>query len=291
MQLLEFTIGASPKVCRDERVIRDVKFLGRVSKNGRTYSDRALTEAARMYEGLKINLNHPDKSTPGAERPIQDAFGWAANPVVRGDGVYGDLYYIESHPCCGMILEAAERNPRRFGFSHNAQGEVSNKNGRVIVESITSVVSLDIVQNPATTNGLFESQQEEPVTTASEIENAALATFRDTGMSRGEKLRRLGELMDLASKVQAALGTDDEDAAEPTGAEDVQTGRGMTSGEKGEPTEPDETTESLSFAHRLTGRRPASATNRLVEALVGRRTTPTATPKPERSTLVEALTK
>src|SRR5205823_5411501 len=70
MKLLEITFSENPTVDRDAGVIRGVKVLGRTSRNGREYSDRALAEAARFYEGIGVNLNHPDRRETAIERPV-----------------------------------------------------------------------------------------------------------------------------------------------------------------------------------------------------------------------------
>jgi hypothetical protein len=158
MRLREITgIEGHGKVDRERGIIPDVKIIGRVSKNGREYSDKALKEAASKYEGIEVNLNHPSRSKPGDERRVEDGFGWLESVRVRDDGVYGNLHYLKEHPNAGMIAEAAERRSSRFGLSHNAQGTVAVKNGKNVVESVDKVLSVDLVQSPATTNGLFES--------------------------------------------------------------------------------------------------------------------------------------
>lgn len=159
MKLLEITFSDNPTVDRDAGVIRGVKVLGRTSRNGREYSDRALAEAARFYEGIGVNLNHPDRRETAIERPVEAGFGWLAAIEVKADGVYGDLHFLKSHPQAAVIVEAAERNPKRFGLSHNAEGRIARKEGRNVVESIEKVRSVDVVQNPATNSGLFESKE------------------------------------------------------------------------------------------------------------------------------------
>lgn len=157
--LLEITFSTSHTVDRDAGVIRGVRVLGRVSRNDREYSDRALGEAARLYEGIGVNLNHADRRQGNADRPVEAGFGWLAAPQVRDDGVYADLHFFKSHPQADVIAEAAERNPRRFGLSHTAEGQVTRRGDKNVVESIETVRSVDIVQNPATNAGLFESQE------------------------------------------------------------------------------------------------------------------------------------
>ena len=163
ISLVEITFSEAPAVDAGAGVIRGVRVLGRSSRNGREYSDRALSEAARLYQGIGVNLNHADRrETPldkSLERAVEAGFGWLEAVEVRSDGVYGDLHFFKSHPQAAMIVEAAERNPRRFGLSHHAEGRVRRLNGKNVVESIERVRSVDMVQNPATNAGLFESKE------------------------------------------------------------------------------------------------------------------------------------
>ena len=147
-----------PVIDREAGVIHGVKILGASSKNGRDYSPQALREAAAIYEGLGVNTNHPNRATPNVSRNVEEGVGWLENVTVKPDGVYGDLNIIKSHPLAETLFEVAERKPDRFGLSHNAAGDVVERNGRRIVESIKSVRSVDLVQNPATVHSLFESE-------------------------------------------------------------------------------------------------------------------------------------
>ena len=156
--LVELSFSDSHTVDRDAGVIRGVRVLGRESRNGREYSDRALADAAKFYEGIGVNLNHPDRRETNVERSVEAGFGWLAGARVAPDGVYADLHFLRSHPQAAVIVEAAERNPRRFGLSHNAEGHVARRGEKMIVESIERVRSVDVVQNPATNRGLFESE-------------------------------------------------------------------------------------------------------------------------------------
>ena len=193
------------QVDRDAGVIRGVKILGRVSANGREYSTPALHQAARCYEGLGVNMNHPDRSHPHLERPVQDGFGWLEGVEVKADGVYGDLHFLKSHAMAGPICEAAERRPDRFGLSHNATGNVVEKDGQRIVESIEQVRSVDIVQRPATTQGLFESTSDSTAATpiltdgqpdpAAELRAGVQALLDDAALSLAELVDSLTELI------------------------------------------------------------------------------------------------
>lgn len=158
MSLLETSYSAQPKVDRESNVIRNVKVLGRTSRNGRVYSDKALDEAVGLYGDISVNFDHPDRKTPERERLFEEGLGWLTNARRDKDGVYADLNYYKSHPLAEMVCEAAERAPNQLGLSHNANGPTSRRGGRDVVESITKVISVDVVRRPATNKSLFESE-------------------------------------------------------------------------------------------------------------------------------------
>lgn len=154
--LREQTAIAPSRIDRDSGLIEGVRILGPTSKNGRTYSAKAMEQAARLYEGAPVNIDHPRGE--GKDRPVSDAFGWIRNVRQMPDGVYGDLHYLKSHPQADVVAEAAERNPNRLGLSHHAEGAVRMDGASVVVESVDRVYSVDLVQTPATNAGLFESE-------------------------------------------------------------------------------------------------------------------------------------
>lgn len=155
-------------------IIRNVKVLGKHSRNHtvpnkseigqRVYSDEALDQAAKLYEGCEVNIDHPERSNPGRERGFVEGFGVLRNCRREPDGVYADLHYVKSHPLCEMVIERATKFPDKIGLSHNAEGRVAHENGEWVVHSLEMVRSVDLVGKPATTSGLFESVEplEEP---------------------------------------------------------------------------------------------------------------------------------
>lgn len=152
------TLIESAAVDREAGVLRGVKLLGSTSRNGREYSPRALSEAAALYRGAHVNVDHPGRTKPDAERGVQDGVGVIESATVKADGVYGDVRFLKSHPVTPLVMEAAESMPGAYGFSHNAEGRLVQRDGRTIVEGIERVRSVDLVRNPATTSGLFESE-------------------------------------------------------------------------------------------------------------------------------------
>lgn len=199
-----------PAIDRDAGVIRGVKILGASSKNGRDYSPQALREAAAIYEGLGVNTNHPNRATPNVSRTVEEGVGWLENITIKPDGVYGDLNIIKSHPLAETLFEVAERKPDRFGLSHNAAGDVVERNGRRIVESIKSVRSVDLVQNPATVHSLFES--EAPVARR-RLKDLLRKLPAGSRRSRLERLLETDEMpFDSETEVAPEAGADGEEA-------------------------------------------------------------------------------
>ena len=145
------------RVDRQAAVIRGVKVLGLESRNGRTYLPEALAQAAQLYEDAKVNVNHP-KGNPGGPRDYQDRIGTIRHVTVHpGEGLFGDFHFNPKHALAEQLTWDAEHAPENVGFSHNVEARVGRRGDRVVVEAITRVQSVDLVADPATTRGLFES--------------------------------------------------------------------------------------------------------------------------------------
>lgn len=149
------------RVDRESGVIHGVKVLGSKSRNGRIYDDEAIRKAVPMYEGAVVNLNHQrfKPGEPMQDRPIQDRWGVLKNVRYFEGSVFADLHYIKSHPMTEQLIEAAERFPDTFGLSHDAAGDERLVNGERRVVEVFDVRSVDVVADPATNDGLFESHQ------------------------------------------------------------------------------------------------------------------------------------
>jgi len=59
---------------REKGIIKGVKIIGFNSQNGRKYLPEALKDAVPMYEGIKVNIDHPEKG-PTQQRSSHDRFG------------------------------------------------------------------------------------------------------------------------------------------------------------------------------------------------------------------------
>ena len=149
--------GVAMRVEPGGGVIRGVKILGLESRNGRTYLPETLAEAAPLYEQAKVNVNHP-RGNPLGVRDYQDRIGVIRNVAVRpGEGLFADFHFNPKHALAEQLIWDAEHAPENVGFSHNVQARTVRRGDRVVVEAITAVQSVDLVADPATTRGLFES--------------------------------------------------------------------------------------------------------------------------------------
>lgn len=150
--------GVALRVDKEASMIRGVKVLGAKSKNGRRYTESAISRAICMYEGAKVNVNHPAGSAD-SPRNYQDRFGVLKNVRHEQEGVYADLQFNPKHPVAEQLLWDAEHSPENVGLSHNVMARTSRKGDETVVEEIVKVQSVDLVADPATTRGLFEHEE------------------------------------------------------------------------------------------------------------------------------------
>ena len=151
--------GLDLRVDREQGVLRGVKLLGLDSRNGRKYSPAALESAKGLYEGARVNVNHP-KGHPLASRDYQDRLGLVRNIALRPvAGLFGDFHFNPKHALAEQLLWDAQHAPENVGFSHNVQARTVRHGDETLVEAILKVHSVDLVADPATTCGLFEQAQ------------------------------------------------------------------------------------------------------------------------------------
>jgi hypothetical protein len=165
--------GVALRVDRAAGVLRGVKLIGLESLNGRRYRPEALSAAVTLYEGAKVNVNHP-KEGPLAPRDYRDRLGVIRQVEFRvDDGLFGNLHFNPKHALAEQLAWDAENNPRNVGFSHNVLARLTRDGEQTVVEAITHVQSVDLVADPAATQGLFEeTAAAEP---SEETDEAALA--------------------------------------------------------------------------------------------------------------------
>lgn len=157
------SLSQTCRVDRDNAVIPRVKILGTESRNKRVYPQEVMRAALPQYEGASVCIDHPAPDQIRKVRPTLAQWGWLENCTAEPDGVYGDLHYYKNHPSTDALLEIAERRPDKFGLSHNAECEWRQEGDKQVVESVLLVRSVDLVQRPATTSSLYESENEAPM--------------------------------------------------------------------------------------------------------------------------------
>lgn len=215
--LLEFFDLSSPrrKIDKENGVVFDVKILGVKSRNNRIYPIETLRSAAPLYENAKVNVNHPDGS-PNESRKYQDRVGSIKNVTLRENGLYGEFHFNPKHPLAEQMIWDAERAPENFGFSHNVEAVVRLENGAQVVDKIVCVRSVDLVADPATTSGLFESAPINPVpTSVYPSAPAATPTLEETDVrvqtlekERDEATRRFAVARFLLEKLASERDAD-----------------------------------------------------------------------------------
>jgi hypothetical protein len=180
---------AASKVDRAAGVIRSVLLCGTSSGNGRDYPPAAFGDA-KQYEGRPAYLNHAKSG-----RAVQEQVGVWRNARLRRNGTpEADLHLYRSHPYAGWLMDIAESNPAGVGASHVALCDTRPANGREVVERISHVESVDIVDTPATTRGLHESLRGQPVISVKQLLGRLAAR---ASVKHVVQLRRLCEMEDL----------------------------------------------------------------------------------------------
>lgn len=209
--------GEHLRLDRAASVLRGVKLLGLKSRNGRVYREAALREAIHRYEGARVNVNHP-AGDPRGPRDYRDRIGVIRSVELRaGQGLFGSLHFNPKHALAEQLVWDAEHSPASVGLSHNVVAKTSRDGSQLVVESIDSVQSVDLVADPATTDSLFESYQQtgenveateaaiDPQPVANDI---ALTESQESCRlleSRVRELERQIEVRDLLSQYQLLL--------------------------------------------------------------------------------------
>lgn len=171
------TAGNTVRIDREAGVIYGVKIIGCESKNGRHYPNETLQQAIPLYENSKVNLDHANE--PNKSRSYHDRFGLIRNVHLReNEGLFADFWFNPKHSIAEQLLWDAEHAPDNVGFSHNVEAVVKRQHPSALVEKIVAVRSVDLVADPATTQGLFESASP-PAVTLEQVERLIEERLRE----------------------------------------------------------------------------------------------------------------
>lgn len=148
-------------------IIPHVKLQGLQSRNRRHYPIDVLREAAHLYNGVAVYFRPHTKNPADVNADPDPKIGWIENVTVEPTGLYGDLHLLLSHPNTARVLEAAQKNPRLYALSHDADGDLSSvgPDGYCTVRRLDAVHGLDIVDRGGSNTSLFESLQPMKMTT------------------------------------------------------------------------------------------------------------------------------
>ena len=148
------------KIDKTQGILHGVKILGTQSRNRRRYPVDTLKKAIPLYENAKVNLDHPE-GDPTKPRSYTDRLGVIKGVQLQDEqGLFADFHFNPGHPLAEQLLWDAEHAPTNVGFSHNVEAVLRRENDEVVVDEIVAVRSVDLVADPATTAGLFESHDE-----------------------------------------------------------------------------------------------------------------------------------
>ena len=139
----------------ESNVVSGIKITGANSSNGYVYSEQSLREAAPMYDGAQVFLDHSERQSNPMMRSIKDLAGTISGPsYVPGKGIFGSINLLETD--AGRNLKAIiKANSTRAGMSHAVLAMRDKSKG--VVTSIERVISVDAVAFPATVSSFFES--------------------------------------------------------------------------------------------------------------------------------------
>lgn len=195
--------GVTLRVDRTGGVIRGIKVLGLTSRNQREYLSEALARAVSLYDGAKVNVNHP-KGHPLAPRDYQERIGIIRNVCHRaGEGLFADFHFNPKHYLSEQLIWDAEHAPENVGFSHNVQARTSRRGETTLVEEILRVHSVDLVADPATTRGLFESASAIPEDAPQEETNSVAIAADATEQLSSEQAAEIVRLQNEVDRLHA----------------------------------------------------------------------------------------
>lgn len=208
--LYEFSyLGDNAVIDDGGSILRNVRVIGRKSRNGREYPLPVLREAIPLFEGCLVNVDH---DLSGRNRSYEDNIGVLKNVREDAEGLMADLHLKPTHELYESIKWDYKHATKKIGLSFFGDGPVVNG----IVTKIDSVTEVDLVLNPATAKSLVESEEpeEKPEAPADKVDY----TKREHEMVMGhdaklvehdEKLAdhesKLAECMDSMKKAESEM--------------------------------------------------------------------------------------
>ncbi len=158
-----FLLPAQPELDEEKGILRNVKVLGLESKNGKRYTKDAVKGALPLIEGARAFFDHAEEDEHGNDKPrkVSERFGRFKEAYQDKHGeAFANLHYNPHHERAASFVWFVKNDPVGIGCSIVGAGKGStDSSGIKVVEQITRIASVDIVDGPATVSGLFEQVQ------------------------------------------------------------------------------------------------------------------------------------
>lgn len=188
-------------------LLKNVRILGVDSENKgaaggkRKYLIEALQRAVPLFEGQGVNLNH-DYSIleSGRPRKYTDRIGVLKNVRCDAEGLFGDLELNPHMPLSEAVRWDYQHGTKKVGMSFLGAG--SGPMGTNVISEIKEVLSVDVVQNPSTTQSLREAEETEGEPHFGKTEHSMLL---DHHQRLAECETKLSECMNRGALEEAAV--------------------------------------------------------------------------------------
>ena len=219
--LVETFSPNAQQVDAERGIVRGVKVVGFISKNNRYYKPSTLRAAAPLYESAKVYFDHAEPEQTKLGRKFTDKFGVLRNVhFVENAGLFADLHFNPMHNLAKTFVWEALNDAESLGLSHHATTITARNRdsaGRVVIEQIVKVKSVDIVTDPATTRSLFESETMNDSMPTGEgadpvqmMLNAMATKMKEIAESEGDgetKMQSLASMIGKQDKLMSMLPT------------------------------------------------------------------------------------
>jgi hypothetical protein len=111
---------------------------------------RGMLESARGKAQIPCQLDHGSG--------VENTVGFLADFRIQGEKLVADLHLLRTHEETPRLLEKAQRMPRAFGLSAAFAGCGEAQSGGKKAARCHDLKSVDIVTQPAATDGLFSER-------------------------------------------------------------------------------------------------------------------------------------
>lgn len=204
---------ASSVLDKENGIVRDVVLLtgNKTSANKTFYTEKALAEAVKRYEGAKMFIDHGKD----AVRSVRDLGGVYKNVRLQENFLKADLHLLPNKTVREIVIPIAEAKPNGVGLSIRDRGKGREENGVFLVEGFApkGPYSIDLVTEASVNRNLFEhlNDEEDVDMKISEItlddlqkENPALLEAIKTD-TRKEAFKEVEEKIAKGEKAEAIL--------------------------------------------------------------------------------------